>query len=309
MVAAHALLCAIDNNPNAQEEAETRVVTRYNAASAFIIDIPFALEALGDEAPRPKYDIQSTPDNAMDTKRGKLLDLMFRGDAGSNSLLTHLLRLKGDSSDLFTSVACRGSYRMLCQRSCQFPSLRHEGLDGAIHGAMESTKAWASLDAYCAFLSLVTNGSHELVREAKQGGIAVKGDGTVVDTFRIGMTYAPLSNRIETPLLEEDKRGDSFVDSQPRSVVSLIGRTAFPCVCEVPPSCAPLFSEVGAKVVSQGITWQSLYLVILGWNMVLAEPERSYVYLCFGSMLRLCFLSTSCLSFSWFHEGPVVTVE
>jgi len=26
--------------------------------------------------------------------------------------------------------------------------------------------------------------------------------------------------------------------------------------------------------VSQGITWQSLYLVILGWNLVLAEPER-----------------------------------
>jgi len=37
---------------------------------------------------------------------------------------------------------------------------------------------------------------------------------------------------------------------------------------------APLFSAEGANVVSQGITWQSLYLVIIDKILVLAEPER-----------------------------------
>lgn len=83
--------------------------------------------------------------------------------------------------------------------------------------------------------------------------------------------YAPMSDCFLDALLETDQ---SEIDVSPGKVISLIGQIALPCVCEVPPSSAPLFSPAGAKVVSQGITWQSLYLVILGRNFVLVEPDR-----------------------------------
>ena len=56
----------------------------------------------------------------------------------------------------------------------------------------------------------------------------------------------------------------------PGSIVGLSGRTAMPCVCEAPANSD--LSEGGAKMVVEGITWQSLYLVFFGSYMVLAEP-------------------------------------
>lgn len=60
----------------------------------------------------------------------------------------------------------------------------------------------------------------------------------------------------------------------PGSVVGLVGRTAIPCVCEVPESSALLLADQAASVVSDGVKWLSLYLVFLGRYMILAEPER-----------------------------------
>jgi hypothetical protein len=292
MVAAHAILCVIDSNPSAQKEAENRAIVRCRAAAAFLSDIPFGLESLGDETLRPKHDSLSSKEDLTEAYRGIIMDRMFRGDAFSNSLLNHLLRLKADPSDLFISVASRGSYDMLCRRSSEFPPLERGGFDGAIQNAVESARAWASLDAYSTVLSIATRGQGDSILQAIQGGVAVKQDGTVVPTYKLGVTYASISKSIEIPLLEEDKSADSYVEAHSGSVVSLIGLTAFPCVCEVPSSCAPLFSEAGAKVVSQGITWQSLYLVILGSNLVLAEPERKYVHLYSLFLLVICFFLT-----------------
>lgn len=76
------------------------------------------------------------------------------------------------------------------------------------------------------------------------------------------------------------------------SVVTLVGRTTYPCVCEVSKEDSPLFTERGRCVVAEGIKWQSLYLVLLsssnnvsnnndnvtttnsddGGHLVLAEP-------------------------------------
>jgi hypothetical protein len=119
---------------------------------------------------------------------------------------------------------------------------------------------------------VATGGS--TVRDLKKiGGFAVKRSGYTVATNRDTSVYAPVSEHFLGALFEFD--GDSsHVDASPGKVVSLVGHIALPCVCEVPPSSAPLFSAAGAKVVSQGITWQSLYLVLLGRHFVLAEPER-----------------------------------
>eukprot|EP00980_Cylindrotheca_fusiformis_P011702 scaffold2783_cov129-Cylindrotheca_fusiformis.AAC.3 len=274
MVAAHAFLYVIDSNLNARKEAKGAMRARCLAAAAFLSDMPTGLENLRADKYRTRTDAQSSTEEARESYRRIILDKMFRGDALSNSLLKQLLRLKSDQSSFFLSVATRGSYSMFCQRSCEFPPFGRGGFDRAMHDGVDSAKAWASLDAYTSLLT-ITESERDSFLQAKQGGIALKQEGKVVPTFKLGVTYVTISKGIESAMLEEDKSGDSYVEARPRSVVSLIGRTAFPCVCEVPPSCAPLFSDAGAKVVSQGITWQSLYLVILGWNLVLAEPERS----------------------------------
>jgi hypothetical protein len=155
-----------------------------------------------------------------------------------------------------------------------------------------------SSDAYCTLLSIIGKVKGESTRQAIVGGCAIKQNGTVVPTYKTGgLTYAPISEGFAKAMFEEDKSEKTYIETKPGMVLSLVGRAAFPCVCEVPPSCAPLFSEAGAKVVSQGITWQSLYLVILGWNLVLAEPERKYVDHNFVRLFySLCiFLLTSLL--------------
>jgi hypothetical protein len=130
-------------------------------------------------------------------------------------------------------------------------------------------------DALSTLLNSLVPTEAQGIRHKSLGGLAAKGDGSVVATNDSQTVYAPISEFFCNTLFEED-RDDIYIETRPGTVVSLVGHTAFPCVCEVPPSSAPLFSEAGAKVVSQGITWQSLYLVILGRNLVLAEPERRY---------------------------------
>jgi len=121
--------------------------------------------------------------------------------------------------------------------------------------------------------SIVASNSNSIRDLPKMGGFAVKRTGRVVSTSKDTCVYAPISDHFLNTLLDFD--GDAaHIEAQSGKVVSLVGHIAFPCVCEVPPSSAPLFSTAGAKVVSQGITWQSLYLVILGRHLVLAEPER-----------------------------------
>ena len=203
------------------------------------------------------------------------MDRVFRGDATSIALLDQLMRLKSESSSsMFVPVASRGTYKMLCKQSCQFPPLEPETFNAALREAVESACAWASMDAFCKILESAERTSGASIRRAVTGGIAVKEDSAIISTYKLGLSYGPVSRSLEDPLFEEDTSSESYTNAESGSVVSLVGRTAFPCVCEVPPACAPLFSAEGAKVVSQGITWQSLYLVILGWNLVLAEPER-----------------------------------
>lgn len=118
--------------------------------------------------------------------------------------------------------------------------------------------------------SLSSNGATAIRHQEKIGGFAVTRAGNIVSTPN-DCVYAPISKAFLDALLDEGTRKD---DSTPGNVVSLVGQVALPCVCEVLPSCAPLFSAAGAKVVSQGITWQSLYLVLIDRYLVLAEPDR-----------------------------------
>lgn len=86
--------------------------------------------------------------------------------------------------------------------------------------------------------------------------------------------FSPISPRMGVNLLRLDDEMSDKEMPEVGSVVGLVGRTAIPCVCEVPASCLDLLSDNNASVVSNGVKWLSLYLVFLGRFMILAEPER-----------------------------------
>lgn len=76
-------------------------------------------------------------------------------------------------------------------------------------------------------------------------------------------------------------------------VVSLVGRATFPCVCEVTKASASLFADESSCIVDQQIRWQSLYMVILGKHMLLAEPEKGG---CGGNRRIVTSCLLSCVS-------------
>ena len=91
----------------------------------------------------------------------------------------------------------------------------------------------------------------------------------------LNMSLAHLSSKFSIAMLDEAESSESGKGEAPvhGSVVGLIGKAAFPCVCEVSSSFSNLFSG-RSSVLSEGIQWQSLYLVVVGKWAVLAEPER-----------------------------------
>lgn len=88
-------------------------------------------------------------------------------------------------------------------------------------------------------------------------------------------SLAHLSSKFAFAILDEAESSESGKVEAPvhGSVVGLIGKAAFPCVCEVSSSFSNLFTG-RSSVLSEGIQWQSLYLVVVGKWAVLAEPER-----------------------------------
>jgi hypothetical protein len=58
------------------------------------------------------------------------------------------------------------------------------------------------------------------------------------------------------------------------SSVGLVEKAAFPCVCEVSSASSVLFTG-RTCITNEGVRWQSLYLVVVGRWVVLAEPGHS----------------------------------
>ena len=83
---------------------------------------------------------------------------------------------------------------------------------------------------------------------------------------------APLASKFQKLLLDQDPFDSIHSDYKEGSIVSLVGKAAYPCVCEVKEENDSLFQcGGGSYVVSDGIKWQSVYLVISDSHMMLAD--------------------------------------
>mmetsp|Transcript_32515 Transcript_32515/g.60100 ORF Transcript_32515/g.60100 Transcript_32515/m.60100 type:complete len:810 (-) Transcript_32515:93-2522(-) len=177
------------------------------------------------------------------------------------------------------------------------------------HCAASWALACLYLDAFCMKLSKMTSSAtavlddkvieamassssavqNKLQFERKLSYISATASGDESDSNNdaVSFSLAHISSKFAIAMLDEGgesssvssptrEAGDSGVGSGGTapahgSPVGLVGKAAFPCVCEVSSSFAPLFSG-RTSISNEGIQWQSLYLVVVGKWAVLAEP-------------------------------------
>ena len=139
-----------------------------------------------------------------------------------------------------------------------------------------------------AFLKHVSKDNASIIQDVNPFGFALTSDRGLVDTKECYIddltrsVHSYLSKDFCDALTDAGDRSSSERPLQ-GSIVALAGRTAMPCVCEAPANVD--VTDDGAKMVVEGITWQSLYLVFFGSYLVLAEPASGR-YVDFLCLLR-----------------------
>lgn len=134
-------------------------------------------------------------------------------------------------------------------------------------------------DALAAFLKDLAATNSAALKGNTPNAFSISRMGTIISTTQFFIAdvnrsiFSPISTRLGKNLLRLDEEISKEIP-QPGSVVGLVGRTAIPCVCEVPESCFALLTDETASVVSDGVKWLSLYVVFYSGYMILAEPER-----------------------------------
>lgn len=262
-VAAHALLCAAWKCPEALETASKIVEERYRKAAALVSEIPARI-------PTTQH-------------LGSIMNLVFYEAASKKRKATFsdLYYMKNTSPLRFsTGIASSSSFRSLCSRSFEAPPtpvlLNKFNEHTAMDLGSSSCRAILKLDAFQTFVKAVAEANSSLIQDANPFGFALTSDRGLVDTK--GCLIDDLTRSIHSYLSPAfcaalTDAGDAATSEGPSrgSIVALAGRTAMPCVCEAPASTVSA-NESGTKMVVEGITWQSLYLVFFGAHLVLAEP-------------------------------------
>ena len=309
--AANALLHAAVCDEMAHSTAAKLVEHRVRQSKACLAQIPVRIEKAMPSFPmngRSAGSKSSDPTN--DARIDLITDQLFFDAhlAKEKSILESLGRPsiggKNEQRGLcFVPVAQKSSLDDICDYVCRKPVdlLSADDVLAPVQSGARSAFAHLRIDSFSRFFSstsIPSDQQHLGTLYGKLCKIDSEGDGYNDDEEASydgcsgpdRCIFAPLDDNVAAILLDEEKdntAGSSATTNnssrhhdhdsqhpQPGSVVGLVGRAAFPCVCEVSPESSTLFTDKGACVVAEGIKWQSLYLVILGKYMILAEPEK-----------------------------------
>ncbi|KAL7522681.1 hypothetical protein ACHAWX_007364 [Stephanocyclus meneghinianus] len=302
-VAARTLLDVISNNYHFMCLAFSRLTEIRLEAAHFLLSLPSRLDEKSREA-NDSSNKGNDKSNPVDKQHLEtwLLDRFYfdQPNKSSNSVVEHVCYLKEHANNVCSKSQYRYGLEVLeTQSVSDATKLLCEDLRIVENIVVSETKGntpfhcaatWAlaclSLDAFCLKLSKMKtrlqnyteNGiSDTAQRNLAEGALSYFSASNDGDRSANLDSLAHISSKLAMAFLDEcDTSDDSRKnDAAPAhgSVVCLVGKAAFPCVCEVSPSFASLFT--GRTCVSnEGVQWQSLYLVVVGRYVVLAEPER-----------------------------------
>jgi len=294
-IAAHALLCAIRDNPRALQMAAKLIERRRSQTASFMSQLPSLIDKTpvtrlsgefrgGPSAPKsiPEDDEQ---------RLGLLMNRIFYERHGKDnaSVIEGLVRTRTgpDMDNRLIAISQESSFDDMSPRICNSEMKSDPDVSDEL-ASLEIAQTCAAshlhLDALCNLIQDLAATNGNALKNKKLTEYAFTNSGQVINftgsyekELRRSL-YASISQSIVTTIVEEhDVDSSHHRDKglpEAGSVVGLVGRTAFPCVCEVPAANAKLFTDDAACVVAEGVKWQSLYLVFLGRYMVLAEPEK-----------------------------------
>jgi hypothetical protein len=285
-LAAHALFYAIRRNTRAITIASKSIKQRWRqAASLVTARASSILSPMGGSSiiirgspsvNDPRYDekvfnaildilLYGSPEHP--STKAAIEDLLLAGNSTENSL-----------DSLSTAIACESSFSDLCSEVGSF--LFSSSSEAEEHAVLKNKRdgfcCLFKLDALMTLLHDLSATGGIAVRDSKLESVVVSRDGScrAVEMYNIDMSrrmYSVLSLKAASAFFSTVSQTEL---PESGSRVHLAGSPALPCVCEAPASLAALLSEAGSGVVAEGVSWQSLYLVIQPTMLIFAQPLR-----------------------------------
>ncbi|KAL7463768.1 hypothetical protein ACHAXS_004125, partial [Conticribra weissflogii] len=309
-LAAKTLVDIVSSNADFLRVADTIISDVRMEAANFLVGLPSLLDSTSKSKDSDTSSISSSKSkpksNPVDHQHidAWLLDRFFfdQPDKSSISVVEHLCYLKeedpnGDDSktqyryglEVLGSASLSDACAVLCEDSLIIDNMivSTRAKDTPFVCAASWALQCLTLDAFSTRLYKMIPDSDQIpgTPSSKKKGFIKRlsyvseESGSDSEGATTSYSLAHVSSKFSIAMLDEGESSTSSSskkgDVQPShgSRVNLIGKTCFPCVCEVSRQFAHLFT--GRTCVSnEGVQWQSLYLVFVGRWIVLAEPDR-----------------------------------
>jgi len=194
-------------------------------------------------------------------------------------VVEHFVRKRDENTDEiwtsqgYISIAKESCVDSMCSFICDYPTAVEGlfGVDAIYRCGANSAVAHIQLESLSNLLKhCATEQISEKLRGFSNVATLAKSREDMLEYDGSGERAFLCTTPVYTRLLFEEEEISKMPETG--SVVPLIGKAAFPCVCEVSEKSDSLFQDKGRCVVAEGVKWQSLYLVVLEKHMVLAEP-------------------------------------
>jgi hypothetical protein len=285
-VATHNLLCFLRGNARAIGFASTAVESIWRQSSRYIAEVFGKIHPPMGGSSIPLDGCPSINDPGFDRfVEGVVANyVIFEGmDSRDKSpAVNELLRLSFQGSDYSIGISCEGSFDDLCYRIGQ---RLLGGLEVDNQGdltdkdevelARQSVVSILKVDALLSLLKEMAESGGRALEDVAPAGLVLSKGGRISVSMKDchesnldKQVFAPLSSHLAQDLFP----ATAAALAQTGSSMELSGKPLLPCVCEAPASLASLFSGDGLGVVSEGVTWQSLYLVFTDGTLVVAQP-------------------------------------
>jgi hypothetical protein len=140
-----------------------------------------------------------------------------------------------------------GSCKEMGERSCTYAPLDAGDAETSLKKCYLERRAWLKINALGSMLGDLGDGKEDVLQDQKLGGFIFNKSSDAIFPYPTDSNtiYSYISHVTDNAMIGLGETDTSNVDTKPRS--------PFPCVYEVPHSCARHFCDADAKVVSQNM--------------------------------------------------------